>query len=225
MKYNCLIAAGVFLSVTSISYASAQSFNDVSSIQVILNKYDNVDGSPYLSDTWLQGSVKLANNPKTYTQLLLKYNQEEDNLYFQGEDNTILGFNDPVSEFKINTIRDGMPYIAIYKNGYKNVAGTIVNSFFEVLAGGKTQLLKKTFKTIEETKEYGSAVVQRKLVVNTRYFLYTDGQAIMVKPNEKSILQALNSKLTELKTFIAQNKINFKSDADLSRLIDYYNSI
>ncbi|GAB2690163.1 hypothetical protein GCM10027037_11360 [Mucilaginibacter koreensis] len=215
----------IFVLIALNSTVIAQAFNDVNNVQVTLTKYDNVDGSPYLTDEWATGSVKLANVSKPYTNLLLKYNQESDQLYFKGQNGVILSFLEPVAEFSINYNLDGIPHTSRYKNGYKSIAGTIVNSFFEVLADGNVQLLKKTFNTIEEQKNYGSAITERKMASTVKYFIYTNGKAVLVKPNIKSLLTVLADKQTQLKSYIENESIHSNSDEDLTKIVSYYNSI
>lgn len=213
----------VGLIIANANLLIAQAFNDVNHTKVKLTKYDGVDGTPFFMESWMKGDVKLANG-SSFNNLLLKYNQEEDQIYYQNKDNDeMFAFVDSIIEFSITYPQNNLSYTAHYRKGYKNVSNINADSFYEVLADGKTQLLKKTSKAIEEHKEYGSSTVIKKFVVNTKYYLYTGDNAVQIKLGNKPVLSLLNK--SEAEAYANKNNLNLKNESDVVKLLTYYNTI
>jgi hypothetical protein len=138
-----------------------------------------------------------------------------------------MAFVEPVKEFSIiyTYTEDNLPLTKHYRNGYQDISNTTPKSYFEVIGDGKLQLIKKTSKTILETKEYNSASKIKSFQDYTRYFLVIAGKAVPVKNAKKSILTTIPDKQQQLQTFAKLNDLNFKSDADLAKLMNFYNSL
>lgn len=201
--------------------AKAQYLHDINGVPITTSKYEDVTGTPYLADTWLPGTVKLTNGTSYKNNLFLKYNVKDDELYFKGRNDEQLLFVDPIAEFIINT--PGIQHH--YKNGYKSINGYSEKTFFEILAEGSIQLLKKTNKTILESKAYNSPITDRRFVDVTYYYIVKDGNAIPVKKDRKSILTILADKQSALEKYMKDNDLNIKNDSDFSKIIVYYNSL
>jgi hypothetical protein len=100
------------------------------------------------------------------------------------------------------------------------------------LVAGKAQFLKKEAKSIVDTKEYASAVVQRQFMMNTKYYIYIVPKdesekplLVSVKKNQKSILSVLKDKEDLLLKYIDDKGLDLKKEADIVKLISYYNTI
>jgi hypothetical protein len=94
-----------------------------------------------------------------------------------------------------------------------------------VIGDGKLQIIKKISKSILETKDYNSASKTKSFQDYTRYFLVVAGKTVPVKNDKKSILTTIPDKQQQLQTFAKLNDLNFKSDTDLAKLMNYYNSL
>jgi hypothetical protein len=208
----------------NIALSQAQYMQDINGVAMPTKIYTNVDGSPYLIDNWVKGSVKLANG-KTYKDVLLKYDMVDGQLYFQHKPEETLTFVDPVKEFKLSYIESDMQQLKLFRNGYPSIAGGNEKSFYEVLSDGTIQLLKHDAKSISEYKEYNSATVTKKFDDNIKYYLYNNNKLVAIKPDKKSILAAIPNKQPELDAYIKTNNLNLKKDEDLAKLIIYYNSL
>ncbi|WP_342647976.1 hypothetical protein [Mucilaginibacter sp. CSA2-8R] len=199
--------------------ASAQFLSDnLTGRPITANAYSEISGSPYLNDTWSVGMVKLANGDTYKNNLYLKYNLLDDEVYFKGKNDETLAFVDPVKEF---TIGDGSKH---YRAGYEGINGFKTKAFFQVIADGAVKLLKKTSVVITEIKQY-SAASNKFFERSDLYIIYRNNKGQIVKKDKKSILSVLGDKQNELESYLKSNNINFKSDADLGKLITYYNSL
>jgi hypothetical protein len=185
--------------------------------------YVDVEGSPYLTKDYNKGTVKLANG-STYKDILIKYNQIDDVIYFQRGDD-VLSFVEPVKEFTIAYIKGAKALNGHYRNGYPAIGKNTEKSFYEALTDGTAQLLKRTSKYIIKNKPYNSATETQTINEDISYYIFADSKMTLIKKDKKYILPALNNKQTELDTFIKSNNLNLKNDDDLTRLVVYYNSL
>ncbi|RWY54121.1 hypothetical protein [Mucilaginibacter gilvus] len=208
--------------------ASAQIMYERDFKPVTTKQYTDVEGSAYLYDDWKPGTVKLTNGAVSSDKMQLKYNVVDDVLTFK--DNATdkeMAFVQPVYEFSISSLDDfnDKLFVKSYRNGFTGIDGTTVTSFFEVLADGKVRLLKRLTKAILENQAYGSATKTLTFNENVKYYLLTNGKAVPVKNDKKSILAALRDKQAELDVYIKTNKVDFKNDAQLGEFIAYYNTL
>lgn len=143
-------------------------------------KYEQVIGSPYLVDQWLNGEVKLANGSIVKAKAV-KYNILENRLLFQ-QDNKVFEFFPQAVAFVLFAPEGKRTFL--FRENEKD-------GYFELLEDGKIQLLKKTKKKIQDRKDYNSAVVETTIAENVNYFLMVDGKQKEVKLTKKSIRSAL----------------------------------
>jgi hypothetical protein len=198
---------------------SAQFLSDnLTGKPITTTAYSEISGSLYLSDNWSAGMVKLANGETYKDNLYLKYNLLDDEIYFKGKNDETLGFVQPVKEF---TISDGARH---YRNGYEGINGYKTKAFFQIIADGTVQMLKKTSVAITEIKQY-SAASSKVFERTDTYIIYKNGKGQLIKKNRKSILSLLNDKQQALNNYLKLNSIDFSSDNDLANLITYYNSL
>ncbi|MDP9046924.1 MAG: hypothetical protein M3N14_02230 [Bacteroidota bacterium] len=189
-----------------------------------ISGYTDVQGSPFLSDKWAKGMVKMADG-RTFKEVRLKYDQVKDELYFQDKKNDTLIFVDPVKEFKIEYDYGDDLHEKLFRNGYKNIPNSTEGSFFEVLSDGTAQLLKRTTKSILESKEYNSTTTVKRFDTNAKYYIVISGTVLPIKKDKKSILTVLSNRRDQLENYMRTNNINLKSDEDLVKLMAYYNSL
>jgi hypothetical protein len=221
MFFKVLLAKVVIVVIACTSVIAQNLYiKDVQGVPIVVNKVNDVKGSPFLNDDWVAATVKL-NNGITYKEnMYVKYNQEKGELYFKGKNGETLAFVEPVTEFTIES--NGLKH---YKNGYKNIPGATQSDFFEILSDGTACLLKRTKSFILESKDYGSPVTIKTYQSDKKYYLIIGEDVKQIRNDTKSVLSALRDKENQVETFIKTNKVKFKSDDDLSKVVNYYNSI
>ena len=218
MKKNILVLLLFFIIVN----CNAQAINNVNGMAVQEVDYTDVKGFPYLFDDWLKGDVTMADN-SVHQNMDLKYNLLNDRPYFKNSSQSVLTFADPVKQFTIKTAGSEQPLL--FRNGYQNIPGVTSSAFLEVLADGKTQVLKKMAKKIQTENVYPNTSTNKYFTENKTYYIFKDNKGTLIKLDKKSVLSNLSDKQTELEAYIKQNNLNLKEDGDLSKLITYYNSI
>jgi hypothetical protein len=215
-----LIALGTTPMITFAQREVAtQNFaNTTDGSPVSIQKYEQIKGSPYLTEGWSDGIVKLKNG-KSY-KARIKYDQIADELHFESNGKELL-FVNPVSEFKIEVLKDGKKKDLYFRNGF----APNPEAFYQILADGKTILLKKNRKVIVDKTPFNSATAVKRFEPQTRYYLYHNNDLESIKANKKSILSALEDKKDILDKHIQKEKLDPARDEDLSELVTYYNSL
>jgi hypothetical protein len=185
---------------------------------VIAKHYVDVKGSPYLSDEWQEGMVKLHNG-NIYHGVKLKYNQIDQELTFRNQKGEAQLFVQPVVEFELNK--------RLFRKGYPAIDGTSSpNTFYEVLEDGPTQLLKRTSKKIIEETPYSSATKVKSVVEShSLYIANKEGRLNKIKKDKKSLLGVLPEKSSELEKYVKDSRLDLRQEADMAKLVAYYNSL
>lgn len=210
--------------LSNINILKAQIYqNALNGIAYKEQNFGDVKGSPYVFDNWSVGTVQTTKG--VLDNVDIKYSEFEDQVFFKNKEGQTMQFADPIIDFTMLYKGNDKQISAHYRNGYSNIPGLNSKSFFEVLADGKCQLLKKTTKKIKQEVVYGSTESDKNFIATNRYYIETPEKGILVKKDKKSILAALAGKQAELETYIKNNNIDFKSDEDLIKLITYYNTI
>lgn len=215
------------MKILGISFILTFVINSTSIAQMYLQDVDgrpfiekhavDVVGTPFLYKDFLEGTVMLSNGKK-YENIPLKYNSYKDELYFKNpKDNSLLSFVVPVKEFELA----GQKYV----NGFPAIDNFTDKSFYEILADGKIKLFVKNYKSILENKPYNSATIEKKYEDIKSYFIIKDGNMKRFKPSKKDFLIIFEDKSSKIDAFLKSEKIDFKNNLDLARVVEFYNSL
>jgi hypothetical protein len=179
--------------------------------------YTNIIGSPFLSDNWATGSVKMTSGIM-YEGMQLMYDQLEDQLLFRNQAGQTQLFADPVLEFSILE--------RVFRKGYTPVDGAAPTAFYEVLADGRTQLLKRTSKKVFEDLPYGSSTKVKTIQENDNYYISQSGSVLIkIKKDKKTLLAVLDDQKPKLEAYTKSERLDLKKEADMVKLLAYYNTL
>lgn len=216
----------VFVLLFICAQAKGQYLSDYSGRPYYLKTYAEIQGSPLLSDNWLNGTVAFANG-KTATAIL-NYNLYGDELLFKNpKDSSVLSFVDPVKSFALKnaTIEESDITDPSFSSGFPAVDDQTTKTFYLVVGEGKIKLLRCYKKRVIESKDFSSQITTKSFLSANAYYLFSNNQMVKIKPNQKTILAAMNDKAAQVQDYIKKNSVNFKSDAALAKLFGYYNSL
>lgn len=185
-------------------------------------KYENVSGTPYFLDIWSKGKVTTKSG-KHFVDIPLKYDIMNDKVIFKGDDGNIMDFLEPVSTFEITDANLSNSYK--FTNGLPITDGLNASSFFQVIANGKISLFKRVYKKITESKDYGSATVNKSFDSYSAYYVLQNGNLSKISINKKSLIGLLPNKEQEITDYLKKEKTDFKQDSDLKKLFEYINKI
>jgi len=188
--------------------------------------YGDIEGSPYMYDGWAAGEARLADG-KAYKNLYLQYDEIRGAVSFKyALTDSALAFAVPAVEFAFSYIENNKTHNVHFLNGFQPVGNADKTTYYQVLATGKTQLLKRPVKKITKHQEYGSAEIKQLVSEDTSYYLAgEDNKPVRIKNENKAVLEALSDKADKVRQYVKDNNLNAKDDADFAKIINYYNTI
>ena len=197
--------------------SKAQFLQDIQGRVITTQTYTDVIGSPFLNDAFVNGNVVLTNGVK-FQSVPVKYSSYNDELFFKNpKDESLLSFVVPVKSFELL----GQTYV----NGFPAIDNFTENSFYELIANSSVKLLEKNYKTILENKPYNSASVEKKFEDNIIYYVFKAGKMKRFKPSKKDFMETFADKSSEIDVFLKKEKVDFKNNADLVKVFEYYSSL
>ncbi|MFN8349158.1 MAG: hypothetical protein U0X91_29430 [Spirosomataceae bacterium] len=193
------------------------------------SRYEGFKGSPLFISEWIKGQMAFVDG-KVFKEIPLKYNAYTKELLMKRPSGDslivfpyqVLSFtiNDPVTKADFTFKR--YPKAQTPKYDMRDV-------YFLVLYEGKTSLLKLVSKTLKKAdfKDPYSNNVRYDTYEddNSYYLLKADGSMVKVKRSKKSVLDALSDKEIAIKALLEQEKIEFKSERELVRVVAKYDVI
>ena len=205
----------LLLLITGLS--KAQFLQDIQGRVITEQSYTDVIGSPFFNNAFVNGNVVLINGVKFHS-VPLKYSSYNDELFFKNpKDESLLSFVVPVKSFELL----GQTYV----NGFPAIDNFTENSFYELIANSSVKLLLKNYKTILENKPYNSASVEKNFMDNKVYYIFRAGKMKRFKPSKKDLMEIFADKGSEIDVFLKKEKVDFKNNADLAKVFNYYSSL
>ena len=165
---------------------------------------------------------------------------------FQGDqlikDNVPMRYNAFADEVEIKKNNFEENYSALIKN--PNIFVKLLNDiyvfvpfegsnekggYFNVLSDGKNyDLYKKTTAIFREPKKAETNYERDappSFVKTIKYYLVENGTFLEIPSNKSKVLKMMDSKKDEIKRFIKANNINLDKEADMIKLVSYFDSL
>ncbi len=220
----CLLLPGVCFAQNPASTSVNSILTDLKGSPIPVGSAINVDGTPFFNEAWSRGTVILFNGTK-YENVILRLNLHTDEVHYQTGPlkSEMIAAKGSVKEVQLNDPERPQD-IKIFRSGFPVIEKNDLMNFYNVLADGKVVLLKQTKKVITEDKPFNSATLIRKYEYQKAYFIFKDNSIIKIKKSNDGIITLLTDQREAVKTYISSNKLNCKSDDDLVKVINYYNS-
>lgn len=194
-------------------------------------RYEGTKGSKYFIDEWLNGElVFVKEGTKAPKTVPLKYDSHNKELLFKRSvGDSIIVNPDQITGFIINDTKHNASYPFVKFTGLKTEGGTVPVAYLMVLYKNKTSLLKYVSKMMQKANYSGVSNVDRRYdayLDNSEYFIQKpDGSLSRAKLKKNSIVKALADKEEQIEAFIKKENLDFKSEYDLARVVDYYNTL
>ena len=223
-----LILFSFFLKTEAqVEYQLSSAFDFYRSHKIASGEYRNtlsekdIDGSPYLNDEFIKGSIYTISKTQ-YSDLPLRYNIYNDEIEFETDDNKVAALDAPEIVEKVTFGDFLMEYIPFeYSNKVKK-------GFFEVLLKGKASLYSRPeveFRDAKKPEPYKEAEPAKFIRKDDRYYLRFGMEAAIPCVNKKDVIGKFPDHSSDIEAFIKKNKINVKKEDDLKKMVEYYNSL
>lgn len=182
----------------------------------INNLPPDIEGSPYLRDEFVKGTV-FVENEKPYAAMM-RYNAYQDEIQVQGSD----GIS---SLFKRDYIWAEIGGETFRIQTYGDRAGTSKGYFVE-LNRGNIRLLKRIVREFKEgqpaVSSYSQNTPPRFDEKVTYYLVREESPAREVRLRKKDILGFLSSK--EVETYVKENKLRLNSEKEVIQVLTQINA-
>lgn len=227
MKKNYLTP--VFFLSFCVAHAQNNSDNPLSNRQIIspatgellyIYQYEDVKGSAFLFDKWLQGTV-ILNNHAIYKNVKLKFDVSNNEFVFNRNDSSFI-LGPEAIEVRLFQNKDDS---FVFKKGYDISNSIQPSKYLQVMTEGKLTFLKFLEKSVEEYKEYGDATKYKRFAEINNYYLYKDGKADGIRISKKALQSLLSDKWDKVSQYLSQNNLSGKDEKSVIAAIRYYNSL
>ncbi|MBC8152550.1 MAG: hypothetical protein H7Z72_06530 [Bacteroidetes bacterium] len=194
-------------------------------IRLVDNRYEGLRGTPYLVPTWSKGEIELVTG-RVYADVPLKFDALTQNLVIlrPAQKDSILVYANQIKRFSFQDT-DGNPFVYRRFPAVKTDDAELKESYFQVLYTGKNTLLKRTGKTLRKAdfkQAYSSNVRYDAYEDNVTYYLLRpDQNLVKLKRARKSLFETLGGDQNALKAFADREKLSFKTDVDMAKLIQF----
>lgn len=181
--------------------------------------YENIEGTPYLSETFAQGEVFFDKGRRA---LPVRYNIYDDWIEYQQNNQTYILDADA----RIKKVRFDDYTFIVEKYESK---GKIKRGYFTLLDSGKVMLFSKkivTYRERQDAKALESASTPAKYSRASDVYFYKIGNGELQKvDNIKNLVASFPDKQEELNRFVKKEKISPRKEEELRKLVRYYNSL
>ena len=227
---TCLLALSIFFIFTT-TFAQLPGRNigllgDEKGILLRTNRYDGVQGTPYLNKAWQTGLLKVSAE-KSFRLSKMRFNALQNQVEYQYLENVY----EPTTEFDEFVLNDrnddGQTQDRFFRKGFAAIDENTDKTFYEILHDGKAKLLAKTFVRITEYAEpLSTNRVKRFAKVPVLYlYLPTTNQLIKLKKDKKSVLAAFNYSTDALNQFVSDKRLKLKSEKEIIELCRHYDEL
>lgn len=179
----------------------------------------NILGQTFLDENWREGAILSQEDESGVAQIRYKVLNDEMQVLVEGK---IMA----LTPAKIKALRIGDKIFITAP--YFPDGGTMTLGFFELLAEGEVELLKRYWCDTRPT-EFHPAVATAKdveYVVKEEYFFrWQKDYAKPFKRSKKSVLELFEGRWKGAKDYAVKEKLNFKKEEDLARFFIQFNQL
>jgi hypothetical protein len=186
--------------------------------------YDpEIKGSPYWNDEWLLCDLQFTNG-LYLRQLKTKFDLAANAIYYlDSMNNSFVIYPEAITQIEYNLNAAGQH--TIFRRGFPAIDKQGLNHYYKVLSDGKMILLKFLKKEISILKNDMTGDVSKEFADYENYYTYFNGEMRVVKKAKSFFLDIMVDKKEVVEKYINEKPINFKHMEDITKLIDYYNTL
>lgn len=220
-----LLTAGVF--------AQGREYYEVYSKTIDINEkslafglteaeFDAIKDEAYANVNFIQGKI-FQGEELIKDEVPMRYNAYADEIEIK---------KNKYEESYSALMKDPNIFVKIFKDIYIFVpfqGSNAKGGYFNVLSEGKTyDLYKKTTATYREPQKARTNYERDappSFEKTIKYYLVQDGTFLEMPSSKSKVLKMMNAKKDEVKTYIKQNNIDLDKEADLIKLVSYFDSL
>ena len=182
-----------------------------------------VDGNPFLKDNWTKAYALTADGYR-FPKMDVKFDVYNGKFIFNKND-TAFEFPDQVTIVQVLPNENDTSNKQVFERGFAISNSLNKNKFVQVLAEGKTSLLKAYKKEIEDYDVYGDAKKHQRYKATEQYYVLMNGQYVSAKLTKKDLESIFSSKATDIDAFLQKNNLSGKDEKSWIAAINYFNTL
>lgn len=188
-------------------------------------EFDNIQGSPYANESFIAGNI-YKDDKQVFEDVLLRYNIFSDEIEIKKDANSAEEVYDAL-------LKDPDTFVKIKDNIYVFVPfeGSIEKGHYFRIVSEETNFdLYQKSEVSFKSPFYARTTYERDRPASfdqehTYYIVDKAGKFYELPDSKSKIIKVMSKKEKEVKSFIKKNKLNFKEEKDLLKLVKYYNSL
>ena len=184
-----------------------------------------INGSPFFNKDWKRCLIKL-NDGRYFEEVPIKlniFNQTIHYLSVRGAEMEVTPGLVTAAQI-IDTAVNGETTVRHFYSGFKPIGNNDGQTFYEALAEGKASLLLCRKVRIVEIKVVGLAT-QKEYQLSEEYYISLDSNIVKCKKSASFFIELFADKKEEVKKYIDDQNLKFRSEKDYRRIVSYYNSL
>lgn len=181
---------------------------------------ENIDGSPYLNDDFINGTV-FTTSKLQYVDIPLRYNIFNDDLEFRTNNNQVMAMATPEIIERVSFGEYEMAYVPFASQK------KIKRGFFKVVISGNISFYARPQILYQQPVEPGAYKEAKpaKFASKPDTYYLRNGMNEAIKVDKKSeVIDFFPAHNDEVAAFIKKNKIKTTKEDGLKKLVEYYNS-
>lgn len=189
------------------------------------NKYADVSGSAYLYPNFKFASIVLKDG-RTYNNVQARLNlvEHEVNFIASNGEQGYIGKGMVTSILFNDTTKEGIKSV-FFQTGLPAIDNQTAIHFYQVIVFGKLSLLKSINKNIEERLNELSGEKSKEFAQRENLYVLNEGSLKRVKKDADFFINTMANQKEAINQYIRSNKLNFKNEEHLKKLVEFYNSL
>lgn len=186
---------------------------------IIELKVEDIEGSAYLNDEFITGTVTLNSGVK-YSNIPLRYNVYNNEIEFRSNSGKLFNINNPES-IKELTIGDSK---FIYTDC--KLHNKIEKLFVEVILESDASLLKRHRMKLNPPKEAETHRPAQPYTLSkmpSEFLIKKSDGTVHLFKNKKELISLLSDKSDKINELMKQQKLSAINEKDLLTIVKYYN--
>jgi hypothetical protein len=183
--------------------------------------YKEIQGSPYLIDSFVVGSIYTNRNEK-FQNIPVRYNIYTENIEYIVGAGSVLELKNPET---VENIEYGDYKLIYLSQSNKNKLG---NGFFIVLTEGNATLLSKPGVTLHKPTQTGGYIDAQPPSFSRNpdtYYIKIGTNPANILRNKRQLITSFPDYREELRNYIKSNNTKISDQKSLINLVQYYNFI
>lgn len=182
---------------------------------------EQIDGSPYLSSEFAEGTVYTTQRLQ-YKGIPLRFNIYSDELQFKNPQGEIMAIAKP--EIVERAVFDNNQLVYLQYSA----SGKTKSGYFLLAEEGKAWFLVKPqigFQEATQPAAYKDAEPAKFIKKADEFYLRVGNTAAVLVNNKKDLIAAFPDNQEKIESFISKNKIKTNKKEDIAEVVKYYNSL